>query len=433
MFVGHLYDNARILGKEDFHDVVSLKAVEVDLQSSPRIGETHFQQGGDEASGADVVSSQNESSADAVLNGIEGIAEVFGRGAAGNVGAHLSLCLGESASSEAEGIEREIDMIEGALRFVGQHGADNLADVRYLASCRNDDGTWSNHFPSVGVFLRHGEAVLACGDIDAEGAAEVRKRLDSCIEACILALLRAAGPHPVSAEADAVEAFCERSPHDICQSLGNGENATCGRIGKSRLRGMSESRSHTVYAAIVEGNHAAVRERELQFTLTLLTGYLACNGTVDFVRQPVFAGHSLKAKHAGKGCFKVFNVLKVLKVLNVGVVMGDGFVNHYCLGRMPEHLRHVQVEGAYAVALLEGKVGISCRLADNIHRGTLALGNTPHVVEVFLFNKQTHTLLALVGNNLLGRECGVADGQLGHVDKSSTLFDKLRQAVDVSG
>ena len=69
---------------------------------------------------------------------------------------------------------------------------------------------------------------------------------------------------------------------------------------------------------------------------------------------------------------------------------------------MAEHLGYVQIERLYAIALLEREVGIAGGLADNIHRGTLALGNLLYVFDVFLVNQQTHALLTLVGNDFLG-------------------------------
>ena len=68
---------------------------------------------------------------------------------------------------------------------------------------------------------------------------------------------------------------------------------------------------------------------------------------------------------------------------------------------MAEHLGYVQIERLHAIALFEGEVGIAGGLSDNIHRGTLALGNLLYVFDVFLVNQQTHALLALVGNDFL--------------------------------
>ena len=55
------------------------------------------------------------------------------------------------------------------------------------------------------------------------------------------------------------------------------------------------------------------------------------------------------------------------------------------------------------------------------------------MLKVLFVDEQSHALLALVGDDLLGRECLVADRQLGHVDLATAVLDKLREAVEVSG
>ena len=99
---------------------------------------------------------------------------------------------------------------------------------------------------------------------------------------------------------------------------------------------------------------------------------------------------------------------------------------------MAEHLCHIEVEGALAVALYKREVCVASGFAHHIHRGALALGNLTHVFDVLLLYEQAHALLALVGNDFLGRECGVANGQLGHVDLSTALLNQLAQAVNVA-
>ena len=74
-------------------------------------------------------------------------------------------------------------------------------------------------------------------------------------------------------------------------------------------------------------------------------------------------------------------------------------VHHNGLGRMAEHLAHLKVEGTTAVSLLEGKVCITSCFTDHIERCTLTLGNTAHMVDMLLVNKQAHTLLALIGDD----------------------------------
>ncbi len=100
---------------------------------------------------------------------------------------------------------------------------------------------------------------------------------------------------------------------------------------------------------------------------------------------------------------------------------------------MTEHLRHIEVEGLLAVALNEAEVGVTCGVTDNIERCALAGCNLLHAVEVLLVDEQTHALLTLVGDNLLGRERLVADRQFGHVNLTTAVLDQLRQAVEVTG
>ena len=108
-------------------------------------------------------------------------------------------------------------------------------------------------------------------------------------------------------------------------------------------------------------------------------------------------------------------------------------VNHHRLGRMSEHLSHIHVEGLHSVGLAEREVGVARRLAYHIERSTLALGYLAHTVDVLLVDEQSHALLTLVGDDLLGREGLVADGQLRHVYLAATLLDKLGETVQMSG
>ena len=100
---------------------------------------------------------------------------------------------------------------------------------------------------------------------------------------------------------------------------------------------------------------------------------------------------------------------------------------------MSEHLCHVEVEGFHAVTLFEGEVGITCRLTDDIHRGTLTLGNLLDMLDMFLVDEQAHTLLTLVGDNLFRGEGLVADRQLGHVNLTTALLYQFGETVQVTG
>ena len=70
---------------------------------------------------------------------------------------------------------------------------------------------------------------------------------------------------------------------------------------------------------------------------------------------------------------------------------------------MTEHLAYLQVEGTDTVALLEAEVCIACGLTHYIQRSAFTLGNLTYMVDVLLVDKQSHTLLTLVGNNFLCR------------------------------
>ena len=100
---------------------------------------------------------------------------------------------------------------------------------------------------------------------------------------------------------------------------------------------------------------------------------------------------------------------------------------------MSEHLSHVEVERLHAVALHKAEVGVARSLTDDIQRGTLALSDLLHVLKVLLVDEQSHALLTLVGDDLFCRERLVADGQLGHVDLTAAVFNKLRKTVEVTG
>ena len=78
-------------------------------------------------------------------------------------------------------------------------------------------------------------------------------------------------------------------------------------------------------------------------------------------------------------------------------------------------------------------MGVARSLTDDIQRGTLALGNLLDVLQVLLVDEQSHALLTLVGDDLFCRERLVADGQLGHVDLTAAVFNKLRKTVEVTG
>ena len=56
--IAHLNEQSRIFGKEDFHQVVVGKGIELQRQTAFDVGKTHFESGRDETTGADVVAGE---------------------------------------------------------------------------------------------------------------------------------------------------------------------------------------------------------------------------------------------------------------------------------------------------------------------------------------------------------------------------------------
>ena len=50
------------------------------------------------------------------------------------------------------------------------------------------------------------------------------------------------------------------------------------------------------------------------------------------------------------------------------------------------------------------------------------LGDLAYMFDSFFFNQQSHTFLALVGNDFFCRQCLVTDRQLAHVNQATTFF-----------
>ena len=190
---------------------------------------------------------------------------------------------------------------------------------------------------------------------------------------------------------------------------------------------MADGRGHASLPAIVQSHHAAVAQGQLDFALALLAGHLARHGTVHLVGQPVFASHGFEPQHAGHVFIQPGCIIR-----HILVSAFHSLVVHIRLGTVAEHLRHVQVERAHPVALLECEMRVAGRLAHDIHRGAFALGNLAHVVDVLLLDEQAHALLRLVGDDFLGRQRLVADGQLRHVNQSAAVLHQFGQAVHVS-
>ncbi len=183
---------------------------------------------------------------------------------------------------------------------------------------------------------------------------------------------------------------------------------------------MTNGCSDTLLATIVEGNNTTVAQWQLNLTLTLLTGNLTCYRTVHLVRQPVLTSHSLQLEHA----VEVF-VNLILAVGHVLVVALYSIILHDGLWRVTKHLGNIQIEWLHTIALLEREVGIAGGLTNHIQRSTLAISNFSYVLNVLLIDEQPHTLLTLIGNDLLARKGLIANRQLGHINLATALFNEL--------
>ena len=113
MLGSHLYHHAGVLGKKGLHHVAILtQVVQIDVQAAFGVGKAHLKQTGDQATGTDVVACHYPSLLHHLLNGLEGIAEVFWILHRGHIVAHLVQALGKGRTAEALLVEGEVDMVE---------------------------------------------------------------------------------------------------------------------------------------------------------------------------------------------------------------------------------------------------------------------------------------------------------------------------------
>ena len=188
------------------------------------------------------------------------------------------------------------------------------------------------------------------------------------------------------------------SPYQIGESLCNRQHRTCLRISEGSLRSVTYRCCDTLCSCIVKSHNATVRQRQLQFALTLLACYATRHRTVNLVGEPVLTSHSLKLQY----------LLQVLCQLRVecGLLSQSrsvvcyhlvfalyGLVFHDGLWRRAEHLVNREVERSYAVSLLEGKAMVTRCLTYGVHWGTLAIGNLLYVFYCSLVDEQSHALL----------------------------------------
>ncbi len=163
--------------------------MEVDVHTALLVGEGHLQERSDETAGRDVVTGHNPTALDEFLDGIEGIAEIFGVLHGGHVVANLTEALGKGRTSETLLVEREVYVIERGVLVVNDDGRNDLLHVAHLATGTDDDRSRRDNLIATGILLRHRERVFTRGHVDVDVATEVRESLNGAVETCVLTLL----------------------------------------------------------------------------------------------------------------------------------------------------------------------------------------------------------------------------------------------------
>ena len=219
----------------------------------------------------------------------------------------------------------------------------------------------------------------------------------------------------------------QRREDDVGQCLGNRHDGTGRRINQGDLRRVTDGGRDTCLATVVEGNSAQVAQRQLQLALALLAGDLTRDGAVYLVGQPILAGDGLQLEH-------VLQVVVQLRLFinNRLISLLDRVVAHDRARWLTEHIFQLDVDRLDAIGLLEDELHVVGRLAYDVHRGALAVGDAFYPRHVLLLEQQAHALLALVADDLLGGERRVADRQLAHVDVAACRLNQLGEAVQVT-
>ena len=190
---------------------------------------------------------------------------------------------------------------------------------------------------------------------------------------------------------------------------------------------MTDSGSDTLVATVVQSHGTTVAERQLQFTLALLTGYTTCHTTVHLVGQPVLTSHGFQLKHT----FHVF--IKLSGIVSHYIIFTFyRLVNHVSLRRRTEHLVNGQVERTHTVSLFEGKTMVTGCFTYGVHRSTFTFCNLANMFDSLFVDEQAHTFLTFVGDDFLGTQSFVTDRKLVHVNQTTTFFHQFRQAVHVT-
>ncbi len=196
-----LDEHGGILGEENLHKVGLAVLQEPgggELEAARGVGKQHLEHGGHQTSGRDIMHGQQLAPLDQLLHGVESSREAGGVFHRRSIRTDAVEGLGKRRAAKTQRVGGEIDIIEEGVLFVFQHRAHCAAHIASLAGSGYDDSAGGKHLV-LAIFLGHRQGVLSGGDVDAEGAGEVRASLDSLVKGGILSGVLA-GPHPVGRE-----------------------------------------------------------------------------------------------------------------------------------------------------------------------------------------------------------------------------------------
>ena len=189
VFICHLHQDCRVFGKELLHEIGSTEVVELDTQTAFCVGETHFQQSGDETACTDVVTSEKDAFLHHGLHRCKGSTEVSGICHCGHIASHIAKGLCEGRTTELWSERREVEVINLTVGLIYYNRAHYFAHIIDFTTCTHNDGAWRNDLLSIRILLSHGERVLTSGDIDVEFAAEIAEGFDAFIKTRVFTLL----------------------------------------------------------------------------------------------------------------------------------------------------------------------------------------------------------------------------------------------------
>ena len=426
-----------LIGRLDYHarklaeQHVGIQITQVYVEAALDVGKHALEQRCDKTAGGDVVAGEDEFLRNQRLDRLEALGEICGVSDVDALLTHCraNLCVGTSAQREARlAVERYVKHLGGNAL---EGGMDGLGDVTNLAHRRYYQGAGRDDLLSRRIFLGHRHRVFAGRDIDTQRDGKVGRPFDSLVQAGILALV-AGRPHPVGTERHSAKAAVDGCPDHIGEGLGDGQARPCRGIYQARRGSMTDGGSNTAIIVVADGGNRHVVERELYLARSLLAGDKACHGAVHLVGEPVLAGHRLEREHVLNHFFQRLGSIAACSG-NIGICLLYGGSGHHRLGSAAHHVTDGQIyRGCAGSAVLKGKVMFASSCADLVERGAFALGYGLQMVCIGFFHHQTHSLLALVADNLLIRKGRVADGELGDVNGAAHLLYQLGETVEVT-